>query len=154
MKRYLRTIVIGITVLACAATVAAAGEAGGKNVVVAKPTETTELGNGMVYETTANSQVCITSDPSHPLNRASGDCSGACIRSGDGEPSCLGSCTWADTDGDLAFFTWTGQNSGTWKMQGGTGKWVKASGVGTWAATGAYAGGMGENSWKGKIEME
>ena len=154
MKRFLMTVVVCAVVVSFGATVAVAGEASGRNVVVPKPVETTDLGNGMVYETTTSNQVCITTDPSPPLNRASGDCSGGCVSSGEGEPSCLGSCTWADADGDLAFFTWTGQIAGTWKMQGGTGKWATASGGGTWSVTGAYAGGMGENSWKGTIEME
>lgn len=154
MKRYLIAIVICAVALVAGATTAFAGEVGGLNVVLSKPTETTELGNGLVYEMTANSQVCVTTDPNHPLNRASGNCSGGCVRKGDGDPECMGSCTWADTDGDLAFFTWTGQTAGDWKMQGGTGKWAKASGSGTWMASAVYAGGMGANAWKGSMEME
>ncbi len=154
MKR--RPIILAIYAVALFAgvTTTLAGEASGLNVVVAKPTETTELGGGVVYATTANSQVCVTTDPSHPLNRASGDCSGACVSQGDGDPACMGSCTWVDSEGDIAFFTWTGQNEGTWKMQGGTGKWARASGGGTWMASAIYAGGMGANSWKGSIDKE
>jgi hypothetical protein len=137
-----------------ASSVAVAGEAGGTNVVVPKPTTTTDLGNGLVYETTGNSQVCFTTDPNHALNRASGDCDGACVRRGDEDPACMGSCSWVDTDGDLAFFIWEGQNEGTWKMKGGTGKWAGASGKGSWKASALYAGGMGANSWEGSIEMK
>jgi hypothetical protein len=154
MKRSLIILVICTVALGVGVTKALAGEASGHNVVVIKPTETTELGEGLVYAKTANSQVCVTTDPSHPLNGASGDCSGACVRQGDADPACMGSCTWVDREGDLAFFTWTGENEGTWKIQGGTGKWANASGSGKWKSSAIYAGGMGANSWKGSIEME
>ncbi len=144
-----------VLVLGMSATSSAiAGEVGGHNLVVTKPSATTELPDGSVYRTTGNSQVCLTTDGTHPLNDASGDCDGACVVTADGDATCMGSCTWVDTDGDLVFFTWDGdQQSGTWKLLGGSGKWANASGVGDWEATAVFAGGMSRNSWSGSIEM-
>lgn len=131
-----------------------AATAKGENVVVPKPAEITQLADGQVYATAGSRQVCVTADPAHPLNGASGDCDGACVGPADGEMTCMGSCTWVDRDGDLAFFTWNGQNEGSWAMVGGSGKWAAAKGQGTWKATAMTAGGFGRNAWEGTIEME
>ena len=140
--------------LVSAGTVAFAGEVGGHNLVVAKPSVTTELPSGVSYTSIGNHQVCMTSDPGNPLNRASGDCDGACVAGADGNPTCMGSCSWVDTDGDLAFFTWSGATEGEWRLEGGTGKYAEASGQGTWKADAAYAGKITGNTWQGTIEMD
>lgn len=153
--RNLSCAAMGILIIASSAAMAVAGEVSGGNIVVLKPTATTELPNGAVYSTTGNSQVCETSDPGHPLNDASGDCDGGCVSASGGAPSCMGSCTWVDTDGDLVFFTWAGgENEGTWELRGGSGKWADASGSGTWETTAVYVGNMARNSWSGTMEME
>lgn len=154
MKRSSITIIVCAAALVGAATAAHAGEVSGMNILTPRPSETTDLGNGIVYQTTVSSGVITTADPDHPLNAASGYCSGGCVSKGEDAPSCMGSCTWADTDGDLAFSTWTGQTEGTWKMDGGTGKWAKATGSGTWKASAVYAGGAAANSWHGSMAME
>ena len=153
--RYLSHGALFIMLLVASAQFAAAGEAAGNNIVVVKPATTTQLPNGMTYTTTGNSQVCLMTDPDHPLNDATGDCDGACVGTGDSDPACMGSCTWVDSDGDIAFFTWEGNGTqGTWKMENGTGKWAAASGSGTWETTGAFTGGLVRNSWSGSIEMD
>ncbi len=80
--------------------------------------------------------IFTTTDPNHPLNQASGDCDGACIIDADGNAICMGSCTWVDSDGHLAFFTWTGQDKGSWRLIGGSGKYAHATG---WGGSGACA---------------
>ena len=152
--RYPILIVLCAVALLAGASAADAGEVSGLNVLMLEPSETTELGDGVVYQTIGNSGVCMTKDPEHPLYSASGRCSGACVSKGDDDPVCMGSCTWVDSDGDVLLSTWTGQTTGTWSMSGGTGKWAKASGGGTWMATGAFVGGAAGNAWKGTIEME
>ena len=135
------------------APMAFAGEAGGHNLVVTKPSMTTELPNGMSYTSIGTHQVCMTTDPGSPLNRASGDCDGACVAAADGNATCMGSCTWLDSEGDVAFFTWNGATEGSWSLKGGTGKYAEASGEGTWKTDGFYAGEITGNTWQGTIEI-
>ena len=153
MKRFLIYSTAFVMVLGLAA-IANAGEVGGHNIAQAKKSIETDLGNGKMFVTTGNHTVCRTTDANHPLNDASGDCDGGCVMNAEGDGECLGSCTWADKDGDLAFFTWSGVTSGTWKFRGGTGKYAEATGKGTWETSGVYAGGMVRNSWSGAIEMK
>jgi len=125
----------------------------GENVVVVKDSTTTKLASGKSYVTTGNHQVFLTSDPKHPLNGASGDCDGACVIDGS-NAMCMGSCTAVDVDGDIAFFTWDGQNDGSWKLAGGSGKWKGSSGQGTWKNTSASApGNFARNAWEGSMSM-
>ena len=153
--RYASYVLVGTLILVATATLAVAGEAAGHNIVVQKPQTTTELPNNKVYITIGNSQVCLMTDPDHPLNDATGDCDGGCVAEAGGVPVCMGSCTWVDTEGDMVFFNWDGNTAaGTWSLKGGTGKWAKASGSGTWEATGAFVNGMARNSWSGTMEME
>ena len=153
--RYLSYAVVGALIVVASATMAVAGEVSAQNIVVAKPSMTSQLANGKTYFTIGSRQVCEMTDPSHPLNDASGDCDGACVSEGDGTPTCMGSCTLVDTDGDIAFFTWTGGGAeGTWEMQGGSGKWANASGSGTWQSAAVFVGNMERSSWSGSIEME
>ncbi|MGB3562521.1 MAG: hypothetical protein WBH75_02685 [Thermoanaerobaculia bacterium] len=154
MKRVLIYTTTAAVVLIVTASMAIAGEVGGNNFAVAKPVTSTELPNGMTYATTGNSNVCTTTDPNHPLNQASGDCDGACIIDANDNATCMGSCTWVDKDGHLAFFTWTGQNEGNWRLVGGSGKYAHATGRGTWEGTGLYAGGILRNTWSGEIDIK
>ncbi len=154
MKRFLTHATTTAVVLVAATSIAAAGEVGGHNFVVSNPPTTSELPSGITYTSVGNHQVFTTSDSSHPLNRSSGDCNGACVADAEGNTTCMGSCSIVDTDGDLAFFTWDGQNEGHWWLKGGTGKYAKASGQGDWKADAVYAGGITGNSWQGTIDME
>jgi hypothetical protein len=71
-----------------------------------------------------------------------------------GTATCMGSCTWVDRDGDIAFFTWDGQDAGAWKLADGTGKWKGASGQGTWKNTGSAPGNLARNAWEGTFTMK
>ncbi len=153
MKRHL-TITLAVLALVAPASIASAGEVSGHNFVVSDPTTMTELPSGAVYTALRGRQICTTVDPSHPLNRASGNCDGGCVTDTEGNTTCMGSCTWVDMDGDLVFFTWNGQDEGKWWMKGGTGKYAGGSGEGTWVADAAYAGEVTGNSWKGTIDLE
>lgn len=137
-----------------AARPASAQAVRGENIVVPKEAQTTQLPGGKTYATTGNRQSCVTADPKHALNGASGDCDGACLTDASGKAACMGSCTWVDRDGDLAFFTWTGQAEGGWKLDGGTGKWQAATGTGTWKGAALAAGNFGRNNWEGTITMK
>jgi hypothetical protein len=154
VKRLVLIVLGGSLLLLVPAATAVAGEASGHNLVVASQPMVTEMAGGVTYASLTSRQVCGTDDPDHPLNRASGECAGACVTGADGDTACMGSCTWVDHDGDVAFFTWTGADEGTWTLAGGTGKYSEASGEGTWKADAVYAGGITGNSWSGKIEME
>lgn len=131
MKRVLLTTTTTAVLLVVTSSLAIAGEVGGNNIAVPKPMNTTELPNGLIYATTGNSNVCTMNDADHPLNGAAGDCDGACVIDADDNATCMGSCTWVDKDGHLAFFTWTGQTEGTWRLVGGSGKYAHAAGKGT-----------------------
>jgi hypothetical protein len=114
---------------------------------------TTKLPGGKSYMTVGNRQVCMTADPKHPLNGASGDCDGACVTDASGRSTCMGSCIWVDRDGDIAFFNWDGQDAGAWKLAGGTGKWKGASAQGTWKNADNAPGNFARNSWEGTFTM-
>jgi hypothetical protein len=135
------------------ASVSVAQAAKGENVAALKDSITTKLAGGKTYMTVGNRQICTTADPKHPLNGASGDCDGACVIDAAGAATCMGSCTWVDRDGDIAFFTWDGQDAGSWKLANGTGKWKGASGQGTWKNTGTAPGNLAHNSWEGSMSM-
>jgi hypothetical protein len=126
----------------------------GDNVVVMKDPVTTALAGGASYVTAGNRQFATIEDPKHPLNGAAGDCDGACVIGADKKSVCMGSCTWVDRGGDLVFFTWDGQDQGSWKLLGGTGKWKDASGQGTWKTGPMSAGGFGHNVWEGTMQMK
>lgn len=126
----------------------------GDNVVVLKEAVTTPLADGASYVTAGNRQIATMDDPKHPLNGASGDCDGACVVGADKKATCMGSCTWVDRGGDIAFFTWNGMTDGGWKLLGGTGKWMGATGEGTWKNGPMSAGGFGHNLWQGTIQLK
>lgn len=124
----------------------------GHNILTnAEPVET-QLANGKTYVSVSNHHVMQT-DKDHPLNRAAGDCSGACIVDEMGNQTCMGSCSIADAEGDMAFFSWSGFNEGTWKLLGGSGKYAEAEGSGTWNSAATYVGNMAGNDWEGEITM-
>jgi hypothetical protein len=140
--------------LLIAASPALAQAAKGENVAALKESVTTKLAGGKSYMTVGSRQICTTADPKHPLNGASGDCDGACVIDAAGTATCMGSCTWVDRDGDIAFSTWDGQDAGTWKLADGTGKWKGASGQGTWKNTvAAVPGNFARNGWEGTMSM-
>lgn len=139
--------------LLLAASPALAQSAKGENVVVMKDSTTTKLPSGKSYLTQGNHQFFMTADPKHPLNGSSGDCDGACVVDGS-NAMCMGSCTVVDPEGDIVFFTWDGQNDGSWKLAGGTGKWKGSTGQGTWKNTSAAApGNFARNAWEGTMSM-
>jgi hypothetical protein len=125
----------------------------GDNVVVMKDPVTTALAGGASYVTQGNRQIASIEDPKHPLNGASGDCDGACVIGADKKSVCMGSCTWVDRGGDIAFFTWDGADQGGWKLLGGSGKYKDATGEGTWKSGPMSAGGFGHNIWQGTMQM-
>jgi len=153
MKK-LNTVLVALAVGVLAASSSFAQAVKGDNVVVAKDPVSTKLANGKTYLELADHQLCMTADPKHPLNGASGNCSGACLVDAAGASTCMGSCTWVDHDTDMAFFTWDGQTSGGWKLVGGSGKWKDASGQGTWKSTDPTAGNVARNAWEGTITMK
>jgi hypothetical protein len=154
----MRKFIVGLALLIAvifAAPPAFAQAAKGENVVAIREPVTTKLAGGKSYMTQSSGQVCMTSDPKHPLNGASGDCSGACLVDAAGSATCMGSCTWVDRESDIVFITWVGQEAGSWKLDGGTGKWKNSSAQGTWkAAPETTAGNIGRNSWEGTFTMK
>jgi hypothetical protein len=146
------SILLGFAFLTASVSLAQAAK--GENVVVLKDSMTTKLPSGKSYVTLGNHQVFVTADPKHALNGAAGDCDGACIVDASNAGMCMGSCTVVDREGDMVFFTWDGQNEGTWKLAGGSGKWKGSSGQGTWKNTeAAVAGNFSRNSWEGTMSM-
>ncbi len=152
--RKLTTVSLLLAAGVLAASPVLAQAAKGENIVVPKDSVSTKLPDGKTYMTIGNRQVCTTADPKHPLNGASGDCDGACVIDASGKSTCMGSCTWVDRDGDVAFFTWDGLDTGGWKLAGGTGKWKAASGQGTWKNLGNAPGNFSRDTWEGSISMK
>lgn len=152
-KRVLVPVLLVSGVLVASSALAQAAK--GTNVVAAKDSVTTKLDGGKSYMTVGSRQACTTADSNHPLNGASGDCDGACVVDAAGKMTCMGSCTWVDRDGDIAFFTWDGtRDAGTWKLPGGTGKWQGSTGQGTWKAAGLMPGNFARNTWEGTFAMK
>ena len=132
MRRVPRILAMLALTLGMTIGLGISGEMNGHNFVVSQSPQITELPDGKVYMTVRGEQVCTTADADHPLNRAAGTCDGGCVTDNSGVTTCMGSCTWIDRDGEMAFFTWDGQDEGRWALRGGTGKWAKATGEGTW----------------------
>jgi hypothetical protein len=153
MKKLFVLSILVVAILLAASPVFAQ-TAKGENVAALKDSVTTKLAGGKTYMTVGSRQICTTADPKHPLNGASGDCDGACVMDAAAAATCMGSCTWVDREGDIAFFTWDGQTEGTWKLAGGSGKWKGSSGQGTWKNTETAApGNFARNSWEGTMSM-
>lgn len=150
----LATVLVPVVAAVLAAPPAFAQAVKGENIVVMKEPVTTKLPSGKTYVSLGDHQLCTTADPKHPLNGASGNCDGACLIDAAGKSTCMGSCTWVDHDGEMAFFTWDGQESGGWKLAGGSGKWKDAGGQGTWKNTGMQPGNFAHNAWEGTITMK
>lgn len=132
-----------------------AEDVSGHNIVVQEPPVVTKLANGSTFNVVTGTQICTMSKADHPLNHASGTCSGGCIIDADGNSKCMGSCTWVDQTGDLVFFLWDGTGmEGHWWLKGGTGKYENGSGEGTWKTDTEYAGGNQGNTWKGTINLK
>jgi hypothetical protein len=153
MKKLFVLSILVVAILLAARPVFAQ-TAKGENVAALKDSVTTKMAGGKTYMTVGSRQICTTADPKHPLNGASGDCDGACVMDAAGAATCMGSCTWVDRDGDIAFSTWDGQTEGSWKLAGGSGKWKGSTGQGTWKNTSASApGNFARNSWEGTMSM-
>jgi hypothetical protein len=147
--------IVAALALVCLVVPAALAETitgSGDNVLVGKPSASDQLADGRTYMTIGNRQVLLAEDAAHPFHRLPIDCDGACLMAGE-SGTCMGSCTGIDAGGDMAFFTWEGQNEGTWKLAGGSGKFAGGSGGGTWRNEGVLGAGFTHNSWQGTIEM-
>lgn len=153
MKKFaIVSVLLAVAILAASPVFAQAAK--GENIAALNDSVTTKLASGKTYMTVGSRQVCMTADPKHPLNGASGDCGGACVTDTAGASTCMGSCTWVDRDGDVAFFTWDGQEAGSWRLAGGTGKWKETSAQGTWKNTGLAPGNLARNAWEGTFTMK
>ena len=153
--KILGSVLLALAVGVVGASPAFAQAVKGTNIVASAVPVTTKLASGKTHIFLADQQLCQTADPKHPLNGASGNCPGGCVVDAAGAATCMGSCTWVDEGGDMAFFTWDGSaTSGGWKLVGGSGKWKTAKGQGTWKSRGVSAGNVNRNDWEGTITMK
>ncbi len=91
-------------------------------------------------------------DPANPLNLASMTCSGVAVLGADGaETRSAGTCDSVDADGDMAFYWWRhdGSGTGSWGFLGGTGKWTGVEGGGTYKPAYTWIDGRMGNTWEG-----
>jgi len=153
--KILGSVLLTLAVGVVGASPAFAQTVKGTNIVAAAVPVTTKLASGKTHIFLADQQLCQTADPKHPLNGASGNCPGGCVVDAAGAATCMGSCTWVDEGGDMAFLTWDGSaTSGGWKLVGGSGKWKTAKGQGTWKSRGVSAANVNRNDWEGTITMK
>jgi hypothetical protein len=155
MKSIVFAAIAGVSL--ALAVVAHAGEIkmSGENVVMAGPSTTTELPNGLTYLTVSNTSVLRTAKVGAPFDKAVMSCLGSCTMDANGENGlCMGSCSGHDRDGDLFMLTWDGFTGGGWAMAAGTGKWAGSTGGGTWEVSGQLAEGLSLNSWTGTVNFK
>ncbi|NNU81953.1 hypothetical protein HMH01_16065 [Halovulum dunhuangense] len=101
----------------------------------------------------------LTADPENPMNGAAGPCFGV-IEFRQGAVSGGGKCVYTDQGGDHMVIGWaatavaeTGATTGTWTLEGGSGKYLGSSGGGAFQTTGPGPDGTETNAITGEITL-
>ncbi|MCC7548609.1 MAG: hypothetical protein IT532_12665 [Burkholderiales bacterium] len=115
-----------------------AAKCSGYNINSAMAFDTNELSSGASMSTLRVTSVHVSEDPSSPMHLAAGECSGSITATPDGKAQGQGHCMRKDKDGDVYNEQWNlppGAEKGTWKLVGGSGKYVNMTGSGWWQVT-------------------
>ncbi len=115
----------------------------------------TKFKDGHSVMRVSNVGVILTDDPKQPMNGAKSACAGLFSVSADGKSSAgRGSCGYVDKAGDIFWLSWQGTFAGgTWKYDGGTGKFQSLTGSGSYTPI-ASGDGVGATKFEGSYEIK
>jgi len=122
------------------------------------------LPNEGTVEVLRYKQFTFAEDAASPLNNASQNCTATPVVSASGElVTNAGFCMSTDADGDIAWFWWRQEESGTencptacgsWGYYNGIGKFEGITGGSTWKSVSDYPDGSGTGVWNGTYELK
>lgn len=97
----------------------------------------------------------VLEPPDHPANLVNRVCGGGFKIASDGKSAtAIGTCAYADVEGDLFHVSWQSTFvEGTWEIVGGTGKFEKLSGHGTFRPASKYDNGWSTSAWEGECDL-
>jgi len=97
----------------------------------------------------------ISKPANHPANLVNRVCGGGFkIAPDDSSGAAIGSCSYADLDGDVFHVSWQSTFvEGTWEIVGGTGKFENFSGQGTFRPSKKYDNGWSISEWEGECDL-
>ena len=97
----------------------------------------------------------VASPQDHPANWVNRVCGGGFKIAPDGKSGeGMGTCVYADMDGDVFHLAWESTFvEGTWKITGGTGKFENISGSGTFKPKKRYDNSWGGSTWEGECNL-
>ena len=134
MKNSLYAAVILSLGMMAARPVWAADSCGGIDTLTTTATDETDLGNGLKKRTWTADSVVTSNIGNLPV--LYGECSAVVLMTPDGKTQMTGFCTRHDKDGDAASIAISqapGEEKGSWKTTGGTGKFANAPPETGWA---------------------
>jgi len=149
--------VLGAIVVALAATDALAEKCSG--YVTSKaldPILMREAPDGSKVVWISSEGTFIVSEPAnHPANLVNRVCGGGFKIAPDGKSAAaVGTCSYADMDGDAFHLSWQSTFvEGTWKILGGTGKFEKFTGQGTFRPAKKYDNSWSVSMWEGECSL-
>ncbi len=99
--------------------------------------------------------VVLSDDPKGPFNGSKSACAGLFTIAADGKSSAgRGSCGYVDKAGDVYWLSWQGTLAGgTYKLDGGTGKFQSLTGGGSYTAA-ASGDGVSITKFEGSYEIK
>lgn len=101
--------------------------------------------------------VIIADNPDMPIHLSAQDCMGSVLATDDDKPIfSSGSCDSTDNDGDIWWLTWSGNgdDSSTWQVTGGAGKYKGMTGSGKSEWIIQMSDGRSVLHWEGSWQMK
>ena len=150
-------VTFGFALTAITATDAWAEKCNG--YVVSKalaPITMREAPDGTKVKWIASEGLFIVLNPAnHPANMVNRICAGGIRIAPDGKSgAALGSCTYADMEGDVFHLNWqSGFTEGTWEMISGTGKFAGLTGSGKFWPSKRFDNHWGKSTWEGECAL-
>lgn len=140
---------LATAVLLTANSVTAADNCTGYDILVTTYADSRDLGGGMIQSTFSSESILTSEDSIYHL--ATGQCTGTALATPDGKVRMSGVCARRDKDGDTQSIEWSvapGADKGTWKANGGTGKFAGKANAG-WFQNVRSDGKMAVSKWGG-----
>jgi hypothetical protein len=157
MKAIKSMVALSVVVVALTATDALAEQCSG--YVTSKaldPILMREAPDGSKVVWISSEGIFIVSEPAdHPANLVNRVCGGGFKIASDGKSAAaVGTCSYADLEGDAFHLSWQSTFvEGTWTISGGTGKFEKFTGQGTFRPAKKYDNSWSVSMWEGECSL-
>ena len=157
MLRVNGAIVLGILLVIPLASQALAEKCNGYVISKSlKPIFMREAPDGSKISWYSSEGIFVVLNPAnHPANGVNRICGGGLKIEPDGKSGWgMGSCSYTDMEGDVYHLSWQSTFvEGTWKIEGGTGKFEKFAGQGTFKPAKRFQNSWGTSIWEGECSL-